>query len=389
MPCGVVLVLLLLLLLLLFLMLLYKIYEMRVVAQSILLSVIMYVVFVHVLCVGPAADMLRRILESYEVMLPMMVNMSVSYHNLWTSSRVSVAGTPDHNLRSQLKMELRYADKANTKVKCMVSNLKGNGDQVIAAHILPCASAPVKLVKLGLKKKDLQSSRNGLFLAKELERAFDSLKISFVKSNTLREALYMKIWDDDCRKTRLWEGCKHTIGDYDGAKLKLGSHEPFRRALSYQAYQAFINSSSEDEGPQFYGTPGNYAFAKELKCLKDGFMRDMTNELVNVEEDDEELEKDDGGEELPVESVVKKKKKKKQLQKDEDNKNNDTMRDIKNELVNVEEDDEKLEKPMKRRAKDDGGEELPAESVVKKKWKWKKKNLKQKQPRKDEDNKKN
>jgi hypothetical protein len=276
-PCGVVLVLLLLLLLLLFLMLLYKIYEMRVVAQSILLSVIMYVVFVHVLCVGPAADMLRRILESYEVMLPMMVNMSVSYHNLWTSSRVSVAGTPDHNLRSQLKMELRYADKANTKVKCMVSNLKGNGDQVIAAHILPCASAPVKLVKLGLKKKDLQSSRNGLFLAKELERAFDSLKISFVKSNTLREALYMKIWDDDCRKTRLWEGCKHTIGDYDGAELKLGSHEPFRQAISYQAFQAFINSSAfaEDGCPKFYDSAaaGYCAFAKELKCLKDGFAR--------------------------------------------------------------------------------------------------------------------
>jgi hypothetical protein len=134
-------------------------------------------------------------------------------------------------------------------------------------------------------------------------------------------------------------------------------------------------------------------------------MRDIKNELVNVEEDDEKLEKpmkrrakDDGGEELPAESVVKKKKwkwkkkknlKQKQPQKDEDNKNNDTMRDIENELVNVEEDDEKLEKPMKRRAKDDGGEELPAESVVKKKWKWKKKNLKQKQPRKDEDNKKN
>jgi hypothetical protein len=340
--------------------------------------------FMFYLCVGPA-DLLRKLIESHEVMLPIVLNVSMVNHNLWTSSRVTVAGKRDHNLRSILKMELGYGNKENTKVKCMVSNLNGNGDQVIAAHILPCASEQVKLAKLGLKIKDLQSSRNGLFLAKELERAFDSLKISFIKSNALKEALYMKIWNYDCRKTRLWEGCKHTIGDYDGAKLKLGSHEPFRRALSYQAYQAFINSSSEDEGPQFYGTPGNYAFAKELKCLKDGFMRDMTNELVNVEEDDEELEKDDGGEELPVESVVKKKKKKKQLQKDEDNKNNDTMRDIENELVNVEEDDEKLENPMKR-AKNDGGEELPVESVVKKKKKkkWKKK----KQPQKDEDNKK-
>lgn len=52
--------------------------------------------------------------------------------------------------------------------------------------------------------------------------------------------LYVKIWDKTCRNIEVFPGAGRTIGEFDGARLNLGKHKPFRRALSYQAYISFL-----------------------------------------------------------------------------------------------------------------------------------------------------
>jgi hypothetical protein len=230
-------------------------------------------------------ELIQQVLTQQKVILPMVVNLSLQQHNLWTSSRVS--GTRDHNLRQSLKTALGYSKKA--KVRCMATRKEGNGEQVIGAHILPCCSDEVRLKSLGLKLEDLKSTRNGLFLADGVEKAFDTLKISFVKTNLLQDSLHLKIWDKSCFNTPLWEGCEETIGDFDDAVLNLEKHSPYLRALSYQAYQACIhNVVGKDETPCFYGTPGDYPFCEQLTVLENNFSRDVKNEISSDDDDEDE-----------------------------------------------------------------------------------------------------
>ncbi len=128
----------------------------------------------------------RHIARVDEIILPMVVNLSVTAHNPWTPSVLS--GTRDPNFRQILTNALGHGRTA----QCMVSGLMGNGEQVIAAHIIPSASNELVMSDLGLSVHDLNDVRNGLFLAVEIERAFDKLQISFVKSNPLSEALYFE-----------------------------------------------------------------------------------------------------------------------------------------------------------------------------------------------------
>lgn len=53
----------------------------------------------------------------------------------------------------------------------------------------------------------------------------------------------MHIWVDAVRGEPIFEGATQTIGEFDGAPLDLtvgpGTHNPFKRAMSYQAFRAF------------------------------------------------------------------------------------------------------------------------------------------------------
>ena len=139
----------------------------------------------------------------------------------------------------------------------MVSGHVGTGDQVCAAHIVPCSSDASKLAFIGLTIDDVNSPRNGLFLAKNVEVAFDKLQLSFIKTMLFYDRLYLKIWDDSCRSVPIWPGhTTLTIGDLDGRELVLGPHRPFKRALSYRTYQAYLRCTYvEKVMPEPYGPP--------------------------------------------------------------------------------------------------------------------------------------
>lgn len=113
----------------------------------------------------------------------------------------------------------------------MASEIEGNGEQVIAIHIVPSSSEVRKLPHLGLTREGMRDIRNGLFLGASVEKSFDKLESSFVQSNPLRDAL--NIWDNSCRFIPIWHDNTMTIGD--GLELNLGAYEPFKRCLSLGA----------------------------------------------------------------------------------------------------------------------------------------------------------
>ena len=105
-----------------------------------------------------------------------------------------------------------------------------------------------------------------------------------MKSNPLLDTLFLKIWDDSCRETPIWDGSDLKIGAFEGAPLRLDSHTIFKRCLSFQAYQAYFNSPGSNVSmPVNYGSPGNYAHYSEREVLESQFYRDAEE----IESDEE------------------------------------------------------------------------------------------------------
>ena len=159
---------------------------------------------------------------------------------------------------------------------CMVSRVIGDGQSVVAAHIVPVSAQRTQLRACGMDRRDLNSTRNGLMLAKNIERAFDALRLSFVPKDPFRSSsLALKIWDPSLfeEKESVCDASNITIASCEGSPLMFEGNSligeevpydsasmPFRRALSFQAQHAFAHAQamgwvSRDEEFHPFGTP--------------------------------------------------------------------------------------------------------------------------------------
>ena len=145
----------------------------------------------------------------------------------------------------------------------MITSCEGKGKEVVVAHLVPTRAKIRNLEVIGMSPIDLLSARNGLLLAKGIEECFDKLQLSFCKKDDqsiLDDNLYMKIWDDDIRGLPIFLGSSSTIGEFDGHRLVIGSHRPFTRALSFQAYTAYQRNKhrlASQIAPKHFGSPAD------------------------------------------------------------------------------------------------------------------------------------
>jgi hypothetical protein len=228
--------------------------------------------------------------------VPVVLKLSAVQNNFWTPSVLSSG----RSSRFRRKLTKSVGDTTTAGAVCMVSGHVGTGDQVRAAHIVPCSSDASKLAFIGLTIDDVNSPRNGLFLAKNVEMAFDKLQLSFIKTKLFYDRLYLKIWDDSCRSVPIWPGHATTIGDLDGRELVLGAHKPFKRALSFQSYQAYMHCTTVGKVmPEPYGTPeaqcdarvqaDAWYKAEQLRDIADQHFKNMQEELDDEASDAEEV----------------------------------------------------------------------------------------------------
>jgi hypothetical protein len=137
-------------------------------------------------------------------------------------------------------------------LKCMLSGLFIPDNQIKLAHILPRSTKAKVYRKLGMRKDDINGIRNLLLLSKNVEEAFDSMRISFVPrvNEALCREYVMHVWDDSVCEEAIHDGASTNIGDYLKVPLTLRMnetqiHEPFRRCLSYHAFMCFWKWSKE------------------------------------------------------------------------------------------------------------------------------------------------
>jgi hypothetical protein len=229
-------------------------------------------------------------------MTTILCEMMVEQNNLYSKSALGSDTMSDRGktFRNNLLESLGYSKKKRKiGYPCMVTKISGDGECVVAAHIAPARSRVKYLRNIGLTEEDVNSSRNGLLLSKNIEIAFDRLQLSFIRGPVAdltglpRDGFTMKIWDDDCRDTFIWNGSKKRIGEYDGKQLLLGSHNPLKRVLSYQAYTAFLHfrhvlnvTVSE---PSEFGSDNASNYYKNRKLMKDNLLRDVIEEVDHNE----------------------------------------------------------------------------------------------------------
>ena len=199
--------------------------------------------------------------KALNVVLPVIQALLVKTMNPYTSSKVSTAECLEYQRTHFANLIPRNVIVGQPQlVQCMISGVFGDGKQVIAAHLIPCKTDPLVLDLLNLKLTDVNSMRNILFLSKNIEVAFDRLKLSFVPQDLLHpNTLVMKVWDQSITDSFIFDDSTVRIGDLEGRPLLLGSHQPFLRCLSSQALFAWqrvhCSGLTQDPRPEPFGSP--------------------------------------------------------------------------------------------------------------------------------------
>ena len=217
-------------------------------------------------------------------LIPIVCNLVIRDNNLWTPSKIT-HGFRDTNCRQNLSRKMNLSS-----AKYMVTGMVAGGDKIVCGHLVPCTSELSKVRELGFGSEHLNDCRNLVFWATGIEYCYEHLKISFIKQSPLRDTLSLKIWDESIKKMPIYRGSDRTIADYENSPLNLDGHVIFKKALSFQAYEAYLNSQSTDKLLQdqcLFGSPGNYNFKSTMDLLR------IAHEKIKDEEIEEEVKEEE------------------------------------------------------------------------------------------------
>lgn len=197
-----------------------------------------------------------------------------------------------------------------SKLQCMVTGIShesiirsfpspGTPDNpVTLAHILARNAEAKEMLSLGFKKADVENIRNSLLICKGIEEAFDNKFVSFVPSEEPFSSNRYKlhIWVDAVRDEPIFEGSNWTIGSFDGAPLNLTvgtmSHNPFKRAMSYQAFRAFKKWGKGFGLTKLPEDSDTSTYERAYKSIRAQYAMQLARDIADEEDEDEIAEEE-------------------------------------------------------------------------------------------------
>jgi len=126
-------------------------------------------------------------------------------------------------------------EKKSDKLPCMVLKKEYDANEIQELRICTVGK---ELKKLGFKKKESESPRHSLLVAKQIETAFNEKKVCFLFDSE-KQKLRFKVLDPSLLETTVEPSTK-TFSKINEKSLHLEKGvSPFRSQLNWQAKQAF------------------------------------------------------------------------------------------------------------------------------------------------------
>ena len=158
-------------------------------------------------------------LKSLRAIVPIVLQMSMEKNSFWNTSRKSISSIRGDDYRTKLLDAIKCP--SGTIPPCMISGVRGSAAEIICGHIVGVSNTDEKkLAYLQMKSTDLNEPNNLVFWARGFEEAYERMQLSFIKSNPLRDTLFLHIWDDSIRNKLIYPDAVEKIGDYEGMELK-------------------------------------------------------------------------------------------------------------------------------------------------------------------------
>jgi len=157
-----------------------------------------------------------------------------------------------------------YYERQDTVVPgnlfCMILNRSYPRNQVRASHIWKYATQGKGLVEFKLSFEDISSPRNGMLLAEDIEKAFDSKQVCFICG--LGKDITLAVLDPTLLTQFVSPSTSKTFNDINGAVLQFPTGKfPYRRILNWHAKLAYEEAFSRmwinDNTFQLYQDYGN------------------------------------------------------------------------------------------------------------------------------------
>ena len=252
--------------------------------------------------------------------------------NFWSpphkSSGKSISSTESDSVKtSKTEHTSRIARSSNDRTKllallnineiqCMITGIKEDvikenniavGNRVLLAHIIPynCnhKARHGLLQKYGLKPEDVTDPRNFLFLSDAFEKGFDKLQLSIVRDSIDELSIFrLKIFDEQCKNTPLFQGSNDIIGNYDNQTVNFYGHKVCQTSLSLHAQQAYVRNGSKGISPKIFVSPYKEITSLDLLQIShnspittlfcgdqaDDYDRDTSSTVVSDLDDDDD-----------------------------------------------------------------------------------------------------
>jgi hypothetical protein len=182
------------------------------------------------------------------------------WHKLNSNSR-------DESLRRTMTPKLCPKGEPTCCITKVPINTRANDGNVAVklAHILPQSTFLSVCQDLGWGLSELDTLKNLIFLASNMEKGFDHFKISLVHVRKVADGdqYSLCIHDRAFLKEKIYDGSPHAISEYVGQLFTL--NHASKRALSYHHLfaNAATNPDNKKQSKEFmFATPGNYPYYK-------------------------------------------------------------------------------------------------------------------------------
>lgn len=185
---------------------------------------------------------LRRLLPFVDVLPGLLREVQLtrkSRLNPWERESARTTGSKRNpEFRQKVITFYRRASISKKNVKCQVLDvytpIEEAQGKIIAAHIWKASTRGKGLEDFGLEENDVNSPRNGLFLTKGIEDAFDKQQVCFLY-NTLESKLVLWVADSNIM-AKLIEGSTRMFSEVHQRPLLCpAACLPYRRLLSWHA----------------------------------------------------------------------------------------------------------------------------------------------------------